>query len=322
MGISVVVCTRGRPAQLRRALRSLVEQTPPPAELLVVDNGVQEPETRLLVCTEFPGVRYIPEPVEGLDFARNRGLRSAREEIVAFIDDDAVAAPGWVARIASVFDEHPAIAICTGRVEALDPTTEGARLFESNGGFSRGLHRIHLPRDMARSAGRRRMPLIAWSISVGSGCSLAVRRRAALELGGFDEALDLGAALPGGGDLDMLWRALDAGMEVVYEPAVFAWHEHRSEAATVVRQILEHNRALVAVLTKSARQARGRRRLEVLAFLAWRLTKPGVRLARRLGGRDPLPGRALLRLWWYCWRGVGAYPAARRLAQRRLGTAR
>lgn len=326
--VSVAICTRGRAAQLRRALTALAEQTDAPDEILVVDNAPHDDDTRALVQREFPHVRYIAEPIEGLDFARNRALREAREGIVAFIDDDVVVDADWVAATRAVFNDEPRVAVCTGRVDALVPDTEGARLFEANGGFARGDRRIHLPRDAARPLprgamrvlGAGRAPLIAWSTSVGSGCSLAVRRRAILALGGFDEALDLGVVLPGGGDLDILWRALDAGLSVVYEPAVHARHEHRGDAATAVEQIAEHNRALVATLTKSVRRARGRRRLVVLAFLLWRLAKPGVRLARRFVGRDPLPGRALLTLWWRCWRGLVAYGAAQRLsARRRMG---
>jgi hypothetical protein len=54
------------------------------------------------------------------------------------------------------------------------------------------------------------------------GASYAIRRRTALELGGFDEALDMGSVLPGGGEQDMLWRVLAAGHHVVYEPRVRA----------------------------------------------------------------------------------------------------
>jgi GT2 family glycosyltransferase len=313
--VSAAICTRGRPEQLRRALHSLCEQTSPPAEILVIDNAPPDGRTQRLVTAEFPSVRYIREEVPGLDFARNRALAESRQEVVAFLDDDAVADVGWVAATEGVFRESERIAICTGRVDALSLDTEGARLFEANGGFARGARRIRLPAD------RGRTPLIAWSIGVGSGCSLAVRRRTIREIGGFDEALDMGPALPGGGDLDILWRVLDAGWEVVYEPAVQARHEHRRDFDAAVTQIVEHNRSLIAVLTKAAASARPARRPGIMAFLLWRLAKPGVRLARRAAGRDPLPAAALLRLWWGCLRGLGTYPAARRLARVRAAGA-
>ena len=316
-GLSAAICTRDRPALLARALESLVAQTPAVAEILVVDNAPAGDATRSLVATRFPSVRYVTEPVPGLDFARNRALETATRDVVAFLDDDAVAAPGWADSLRRVFEVDAEVAVCTGRVEALTLETPGQRLFEANGGFSRGSDRIRLPDDARRLLHGRRAPLIAWAISVGSGCSYAVRRGAARALGGFDEALDLGPALPGGGDHDLLWRALAAGHAVVYEPSALAWHQHRREVEAVHDQIVGHQRAVLAFLGKHLAGPDSRSRLELLGYTGWRLAKPGVRLLRRALRRDPLPATVLLRMWWNCWVGLLVYPRARRLARRR-----
>jgi GT2 family glycosyltransferase len=229
-----------------------------------------------------------------------------------------VADPGWSARITANFRDG-AVAASTGRVEPLSLDTAAQRLFEANGGYGRGTERIILPEDSHRPLRGLPVPLIAWAVSVGNGCSMAVRRDAVLALGGFDEALDLGDVLPGGGDLDMLWRLLDAGHRIVYEPEALAYHEHRREMDAVVRQIAGHQRALVAFLVKTLRFLRGRRRLAVFAFLGWRLGKPGVRVLRRLLGLDPLPLPVLLRMWAHTWRGLGAYRVARGVAAKRGG---
>lgn len=322
MGVSVAVCTHARPAQLARALDSLLAQRPAAAEILVVDNAPPDNATRAMLAVRFPAerfpqVRYLLEPVQGLDFARNRALARATGDVVAFLDDDAVAAEGWVGALAAVFAADENVAVCTGRVEALGQDTEGERLFEANGGFSRGLARIRLPADAARPLDGRPAPLIAWAVSVGSGCSYAVRRTTALALGGFDEALDLGAALPGGGDHDLLWRALQAGHSVVYEPAALARHAHRPTAGGVHAQVVGHQRGLLAFLGKHLVSADGGARGPLAGYVAWRLLKPGVRLARRALGRDPLPATVLARMWWNCWAGLVAYPRARRLARAR-----
>jgi len=315
--IAAAICTRERPEMLRRALRSLVRQRVPPAEILVVDNHPASGATRTIVEREFPGVRYVLEPVPGLDFARNRALRSSSAAVVAFLDDDAVADNGWTEAIGRAFRENPRLGVCTGRVEALTLETPGQRLFEANGGFSRGDVQIRLPAHASNRLHGRHAPLIAWAVSVGSGCSFAVDRELALRLGGFDEALDMGRELPGGGDHDMLWRVLRAGYEVIYEPSAVAHHEHRREVAAAYDQIVGHQRALVAMLVKHLFTARGGERLPLATFLAWRLIKPGARLIRRIGGRDPLPAPVLLRMWWQCWRGLVAYPRARRESARR-----
>jgi GT2 family glycosyltransferase len=301
---------------LRRALDSLLGQSVPPAEILVVDNAPASGEVRALVSAGYPSVRYLAEPIPGLDFARNTALRAARHDVLALLDDDAVAGPGWAAALLRAFQTDPRVAVCTGRVEALGLGTPGERLFEANGGFSRGHERIVLPDHADRPLHGRHAPLIAWAISVGSGCSYGVRREVALALGGFDEALDLGAPLPGGGDHDLLWRALRAGHAVVYEPGALAWHEHRAEADAACEQIIGHQRAVVAFLAKHV-VADGGARPALAGYTGWRLAKPGVRLVRRALGRDPLPAPVLLRMWWHCWLGLVAYPRARRLARRR-----
>jgi GT2 family glycosyltransferase len=291
----------------------LIAQEPPLAEILVIDNAPSNDATQRLVRDEFPGVRYVRERIPGLDFARNRALSEATQDIVAFLDDDAVAGQGWAAGIEWIFRSNPHVAICTGKVDALSMETEGQKLFEATGGFSKGNNRIEVP------GARKRPwhPLIGWSIGLGVGCSLAIRRGVATALGGFDEALDLGLALPGGGDVDMIWRVLKRGYGVVYEPSVQSRHEHRRELGAVVDQIAGHHRATVAMLTKALGEARGMDKGPVLVFLGWRLFKPFARLARRLIGRDPLPARALWRIAMSSWRGLSAYAEARQTASRR-----
>lgn len=309
--ITVAVCTRDRKEKLQRALGALLAQDPAPAEILVVDNAPSNDDTRRLVVEEMEGAAYAVEPAPGLNFARNRALRMASHDVVAYCDDDAVVEAGWCEAIAGTMQEDERIGICTARVAALKPDTPGARLFEANGGFDVGASRLRIG---ARHHGRR--PLIAWSFALGSGCSLAVRRSLALKMGGFDEALDFKPLVPGSGDLDIIWRMLDAGFDVVYEPRALARHEHRDTEAGVLEQLREYHRSNITFLEKSARNARGHRRLTVTTFLAWRLLKPAFRMMRSAVGADTLKPTVLAALWRESWGGLGVYDRARREAAR------
>ena len=318
--VTVAICTYQRPRELARALGSLLAQHPAAAELLVVDNSTDQSALKM-VGQEFPGVRAVAEPVAGLDFARNRAIASATQPVVLFLDDDAVAGDGWVEAASRPFFSDTSVGAVTGRVEPLALESEAQRLFEANGGFSRGDEPVRLPGDAGRRLHGKKAPLIAWAVSIGSGCSLAVRRDAVRQIGGFDPALDLGAALPGGGDHDIMWRLLQSGYQVLYEPAAVARHEHRKDLAAAKSQIVGHQRALIALLTKHVAQGNWHQRWPVAGFLAWRLIKPGVRLVRRLDGRDPLPLALLFRMWLHCWLGLFAYPRAVALARRRAAGA-
>jgi len=309
LGIAAVICTRDRPELLRRALHSLLTQIAPPAEIIVIDNAPRDDAARRIV-EEFADVRYVREETPGLDYARNRALRVATQQIVAFLDDDAVADPSWSQMLLAGFHDDPRLGACTGRVEPLSIAHEGQRIVEQNGGYSRGSLSVLLPRDANQRIGNLPVPLITWAISIGSGCSMAVRRDAALAVGGFDELLER-PQLPGGGDHDMLWRLLTAGCNVRYEPAAVAWHEHRREAGAAYSQIVGHQRGFLAFLIKATMHGTPAQRAGVLAFMSWRLVKPGMRVLKRMAGRDPLPVSVLLRMWLNCWRGLISYPLAR-----------
>jgi hypothetical protein len=74
---------------------------------------------------------------------------------------------------------------------------------------------------------------------------------------------------------------------------------------------------VLAFLSKHVTRATFKTWLPLLVYAGWRLLKPGVRLVRRGLRRDPLPTAVLLRMWWNCWAGLGAYPLARREARAR-----
>lgn len=118
--VSAVICTRDRPAYLKKAIGSLVDQTLPRDryEVIVVDNA-SPGETRAVFDTfaGVPNVRYVCEPVVGLSQARNTGWQAAAADLVAYLDDDAVAAPDWLERIAHAFGTvQPAPGCVGGRV--------------------------------------------------------------------------------------------------------------------------------------------------------------------------------------------------------------
>ncbi|MBI1877416.1 MAG: glycosyltransferase family 2 protein, partial [Chloroflexi bacterium] len=90
MFITIAICTRNRSSQLQCCLASLQPQVEGQCEILVVDSAPTDSTTQLV--TTAAGERYIATSRPGLNVARNLGLRTARGEIIAFIDDDAVAA--------------------------------------------------------------------------------------------------------------------------------------------------------------------------------------------------------------------------------------
>jgi GT2 family glycosyltransferase len=106
----VIICTRDRPQELRRSLESIVQQTPLPNSVLVVDSSVDdrsEVETRRQAQEQSSVViRHIRSAV-GLTRQRNRGVAASRGEVIHFLDDDVVCEPGYLSGIMACFSADP-----------------------------------------------------------------------------------------------------------------------------------------------------------------------------------------------------------------------
>lgn len=87
--VSVVIPTRGRPEMVVRAVRTALDQTRPPEEIVVVVDGPDEATERALAALGAPSVKAVVlERSGGAGAARNAGIRASSGDWVAFLDDD------------------------------------------------------------------------------------------------------------------------------------------------------------------------------------------------------------------------------------------
>jgi GT2 family glycosyltransferase len=251
--LTAVVCTRDRPEKLARCLASLraLASTPAAArtefQILVVDNAPSDDRTRDLVAA-LPDVRYVRAPVEGLDFARNCALHEAHTDFVAFFDDDVTVDAGWLEGFVEAMAANSDAAAVTGPVLPYELATRAQILFEEYGGFG---HRFEKLRHETSHPSDPYYPCRPGRI--GTGCNMALRRSTVEKLGGFDVALDTGAPLPGGGDLDMIYRIIRAGHPIATEPRCLVFHEHRRSYEELRRQMWTWGLGFMAFVTKSYR---------------------------------------------------------------------
>jgi GT2 family glycosyltransferase len=266
--LTVAICTRARPSLLATCLRSVLALRDDPIgpshfDVLVVDNDPPDDATERLVAT-LPGVRYAREPRPGLDFARNCALTEATGTWTAFLDDDVTVDRWWLEGLEEAAAEHPDAASVTGLVLPLELATEAQIAFERRGGFGRGCRK----QRFAGPAGPDN-PLFPLGAGIfGAGCNMVLRTDAVRAIGGFDEALDTGPPLPGGGDLDIWSRLARAGHPLVYEPRLLVFHRHRPDHASLRRQYWSWGEGFMAYLTKTARIDATQRR-KAARLVAW-----------------------------------------------------
>jgi glycosyltransferase involved in cell wall biosynthesis len=234
---SVIVCTRDRPESLRRCLQSVSSLDADSLEIIVVDNGVSRVAETRAVAEEI-GSRYVREPRPGLDRARNRGLQNSSKGIVLYTDDDVEVDPQWARRMVIPFDD-PLVMATTGLVLPAALESAARRDAEAASSHSRGYARrvIDGSEVSAVAAG-----------SVGVGASMAFRADFLRAIGGFPEELDAGMPTRTGGDTYALYRVLDAGFRVVYEPSALAYHWHRDSQAAVRRMVRGNGTGILSYL--------------------------------------------------------------------------
>lgn len=291
--VTAVVCTHDRPVLAARCLASLVALRDrgaanlPTLEILVVDNAPSDARTRETVAG-FPCVRYVCEPAVGLDFARNRGLDEARGDFVAYFDDDVTVDPGWLEGFVEAWSEYPDAGAVTGPVLPLELVTRAQVEFERLGGFG---HRFRKIRFGSTLEGNDVYPCGPGIF--GAGCNMAFRRDVLRSLGGFDEALDTGARLPGGGDLDVFYRLVRAGHVIVTEPRCLVLHQHRREYARLRYQLWTWGLGLMAFVAKSYR-AEPAQRPKFRRLIRWWIVRALTMLVRRARGGPAPPADLVL----------------------------
>jgi len=214
--LTVLVCTHNRAELLRGALESLEGQSLARTrfEVLVVDNASTDATPAVIAeCAARAtiDIRSIRESELGLDAARNRGIREASGEIVAFLDDDARARHDWAAEVLEGFERHDA-PILGGRVDLHWEVPRPAW-------FSDVLLRYLIHCDYGSEVTEVTSP--PWLY----GTNVAFRKSLFQKIGLFRLDLDRkGESLMGGGDTEFFKRAHALGHRILYLPSLVVRH--------------------------------------------------------------------------------------------------
>ena len=136
--ISIVTPTKNRPKDLAAALRSVLAQTLLPIEIIVVDQS-EDRESEAAVKREIeavvsrdncPNIHYVRDPaIAGANAARNVGMKAARGEIIAIIEDDIVLEPLALQRLLEAYDSHPHMLGMSGTITNYPPPSLAVRVF-------------------------------------------------------------------------------------------------------------------------------------------------------------------------------------------------
>jgi GT2 family glycosyltransferase len=220
--VSVIIVSYQRSADLRLAMRAVLESTWKNVELIVVDNASNDDSAD--VAASIPGVRVVRNARnEGFAEGCNRGLREATGEYVALVNDDAVIDRGWIEAMTRFLEAHPRAAAVGSRtyywdqenpVESLENRFYGYTTVDPETGFNEPTFDCDQPER---------------EVATLSGAVVMIRRRAIDELGPTFLEPTFFAYYE---ETDFFARALRHGWTLHYLSAPAAWHRVRASTAT------------------------------------------------------------------------------------------
>lgn len=194
--LTVIVPVRDRAAALDRCLTGLGSAFP---VLVVDDASADELGVRAVAAAHGARVLRLADN-RGPGGARNAGVRHATSEVLAFVDSDTVPDPAALAALAAHLAD-PLVVAAAPRIVPVGP---------------RGYRAQRSPLDLGtRPGGVTRYGRVSYVPSA----VLVLRRGALLDADGFDPALRVGE------DVDLVWRLVDRGHRVRFDPSVHVPHE-------------------------------------------------------------------------------------------------
>lgn len=267
--VSVVVPTHNRADYLDVTLSSLAAQDfSEPWEVIVVDDGSSDGTAGALEGRPVRALRH--ERPRGPNAARNTGIHVSSAELIALVDDDVLAPPGWLAALVAGARAHPEAEALGGPIRA---RLEG-RPPRSCGRESPPVTTLDLgPTDRAAE--------MLWS------ANLLLRSSALERVGGFDEDLPIY-----GDEEEWIERLRERGGRLAYIAA--AGLEHRRDArdarlGALMRSEFRRGRSSRALDVRKGRRPGLAGELRVLAGCGWhtvrRACPQGLVLAAHSAGR-------------------------------------
>jgi glycosyltransferase involved in cell wall biosynthesis len=209
MRLSVLVCTHNRSHAIIPCLDSIVQSlsnaAPIDAEIVVIDNASKDNTATVLqawAATSHYPVSLLYEGQKGAAYARNRGLRAARGDLLVWTDDDCRLAPDYIGKALKYDTADAELVFRGGRVALGDPSDYPISIT-----WRQEPRRWHVKKHRNGELG-----------GAFIGANMMMRRALVDKLGLFDERFGPGSDIPAGEETDYMHRAYAAGIMLEFAP--------------------------------------------------------------------------------------------------------
>jgi GT2 family glycosyltransferase len=213
---SIIIAVQADNSNLRECLEACARLTDQDFEVLVLTDGAAD--------LRYPKTRVIPTGPAGPSEKRDRGSREARGRILAFLDDDAFPAPGWLTAVVAALAPGDVAAVGG---PAVTPPHDGPR--EQASGW------VYAVRMVGGPFVYRYLPRSARDVDDYPTCNLAIKRESLAAVGGFDTCY-----WPGEDTVICLKLTRNLKQRIVYDPAVLVYHHRRRLFGGHLRQVMSY----------------------------------------------------------------------------------
>ena len=287
--VSVIVPVLNGAATIGDMLRALTEQSPVPAELeiIIVDNG--STDTTLEIVRSYPRVTLLNESRRGPAAARNKGLHHASGDIILHCDADTLPTRRWIAELGSCFDDL-SVNLAAGNTLNFPPATPAERYLAGSQLY-----------DAETNINRPVLPFVA-------SMNMAVRRSAALAIGGWNEEMMTSE------DVDFSTRLLEKYPgRISYAPGAVLFHRNRATDEALRRQAWSYGEGMADTYRRYPEIVTwgGSQYAQLFRNLVARRVAPMRLRARRVVGtaaESEIENASYHWMWtWWYWRGFFSF---------------
>lgn len=225
MHISVIICTYNREQIILKALQSFKKMEIPQSltyEIIAVDNNskdnTQKAVEEFAYKNQHLNLRYVFEKRQGLSYARNTGIKQAKGEIIAFLDDDSTPDRYWLKEIKDTFERFG----CVGMGGKIIPVWKSSmpKWLATDGFWKEFMGSVISFHNLGDSFKEYTL-----TSSTLPGGNMAFRKVCFEKHGLFRTDLGrIGPRLRSGEDIEFRDRLLSAGEKIIYSPKAVVYH--------------------------------------------------------------------------------------------------
>lgn len=218
--VSAVIPLYNKGPSIVRALNSILAQTFQDFETIVVDDGSTDDGAELVKEFDDPRIRLIQQENRGVSAARNRGIKEARADLIAFLDADDEWLPAFIETILRLRALYPDAGLYGTAYEVHFP---GSRV----------------PRIYNRDRGERLLSsyfgdIITFGYEIFNASSCAAKKEVLIDVGCFPEGV------PWNED-GTLWGKIALQFSIAYSPKICSiYHHYSAKDSTGITAYLEH----------------------------------------------------------------------------------